>query len=314
MDQRAFDRLARVLGATGSRRAALATLLGSALGGSLTAAAAKKHAHRGKGRERRIDKGRVHAQANCANPGPGQNLDGCFFFRQNLAGVDLHGSSLRGTNFAEANLAGADLHGSNARGAIFFKANLCGAKLHSSVLRNANFSGANLTDTDLHSSSCAGADFYGAVICRTIRCNGTIDNPNCTSCCGCDSDECCVEGTCQAGSTWSQCGGDGATCDACAVGEVCAAASHSCQACTESAAKSVCEAGGPSGPAGCAGNCICVKKKSGGGFCAGGLACFGQFSCNVDADCDAVFGPGSACLEAASCCPSGTYCAAPCTG
>ncbi len=53
---------------------------------------------------------------------------------------------------------------------------------------------------------------------------------------------------------------------------------------------------GMSGPAGC----FCHVTTRGTSFCGAGLACRAGGACTRDSDCDAVFGPGSACVR--GCC------------
>ena len=200
MDPTRFDSLARALSRPASRRGALGAMLGTAFGRVLTGAAAKPaHHHRaGQKNPRHAGTSGVQAQASCANPGPGQNLDGCDFSGQDFSGQSLRASSLRGTLFTGATLRGTNLSDSNAKGANFHNANLCGANLSSSTLTNADFTGADLTKADLHASACKGADFTGATLCQTRTCNGKLDNSGCPS--G-DATVCCSDADCPSGET-----------------------------------------------------------------------------------------------------------------
>lgn len=172
MNRDAIDRVARVFGSVGSRRAALGLLAAVGIAGTPKAASGKKNHQR--------KRAAVTAQAFCSSPGSGANLNGCDFTGDDFANADLHGSAMKGTIFRDADLRGADLHGSNAKGAIFRNADLCGAKLYSSALANANFNGANLRGADLHSSGCSAISVSSATqFCETITCNGKINNRDC---------------------------------------------------------------------------------------------------------------------------------------
>ena len=194
MDGDAFDRLARTLGIIGSRRAALGALIAAGIASAGGSASAKRR-HRGKRKAGR----RVTAQAACANPGPGTNLDGCDFSGQELSGVDLSRASLRGANFSGANLTDANLSSSNARRARFSQARLCGAKVRSANLLGATFAAADLTGADFALSNCTATDFANAVFCRTKLCNGSVREPDCTRCClACGPCQVCESGRCVA--------------------------------------------------------------------------------------------------------------------
>ncbi|MFN8593788.1 MAG: pentapeptide repeat-containing protein [Thermomicrobiales bacterium] len=171
MDHGSFDRLTRILGGVGSRRAALGALVAGGMAGTGREVAAKK---------RRSAKGSVTAQATCDTPESGANLSNCDFTGADFANDDLHGSSMRATIFKDADLREADLHGSNAKGANFRGANLCKTRLYSSTLASADFSGANLRGADLHSSGCTGIVFNGPTkFCNTVLCDGTVDDSDC---------------------------------------------------------------------------------------------------------------------------------------
>ena len=201
MDHDAFDRLTRLLGMAGSRRAALAALLG---GGALGAAESVLGKGRGKkkdtnkhkkrkepakkrGKPRRANQAQptppdppetdeIAAEATCSSPGPSSNLNNCNFTGQDLDLVDLSSSSMKSTRFNNASL--------------------CGADLSSSTLTNAEFNGANLTKADLGSSSCRGLKTNAATrFCRTRLCSGAIDNSDCPV----GVEPCCQERDCRRG-------------------------------------------------------------------------------------------------------------------
>ncbi|MFN8594150.1 MAG: pentapeptide repeat-containing protein [Thermomicrobiales bacterium] len=204
MDARHFDRLSRCIGATTSRRAAMAALIGAGLAGGMGESGAKgKKPERGKRKTATHGKAhaRVGAEATCASPGHGQNLAGCDFTNQDLEERDLASSMLKG--------------------AIFRGANLCGATLRASQLKNADFRGfaepgraTILYKADLSLSSCGGAQFNDRTLsCGTKLCNGSISNRDCPGgidpadlCCNCDGpNQFCDHGTCR-------------TCDVCISG------------------------------------------------------------------------------------------------
>jgi hypothetical protein len=200
VDNEAFDRFARVLGAAGSRRSMLGALLGvGAIAGGAGAGA------RGPRRRRN---GRARAQAlpglrDCPNPRPGQNLSRCDFSGRDLRGVSLRGANLSGASFADANLCGADLRATN--------------------LANVDFRDANLTRVDLRGTNLSTATLDGAIFCQTRKPNGALDNSGCVAgaavCCSaaeCAAGEFCVDGACSpcpAGSVLLANGGCAATCE-----------------------------------------------------------------------------------------------------
>jgi hypothetical protein len=197
MDHGSFDRIARLLGAAGSRRAALGTLFGTGLTGTLgAAAAAKKHRKKGKSQ--------VSAQAlpDCLNPGVGSNISGCNYQNEDFSGDNISSSRMVATNFRNAELVETNLSSSNAKDAIFRDANLCGANLRSSTLRGANFQGANLAFANLSSSACAGATFTASTFwCGTRDCNGNLRNDDCPG--GDTGGVCCSDAECPTNQTCS---------------------------------------------------------------------------------------------------------------
>ncbi len=207
MDHGSFDRFVRLLGRAGSRRAALGALLGTSVATSRGIAEAAKKKDRSRNRKS-SKKGKgaadVAAQAaDCLNPGPSANLNGCNYADEDFSGDDLSSSSMIGTIFRNAELVGTDLSSSNMRGANFRGANLCGADLSSSQLRNADFRGfnpamggrvTNLTNADLHSSGCAGIlTNQFTIFCNTIGCDGEVINPGCSGQCGPPPPPICTE-------------------------------------------------------------------------------------------------------------------------
>jgi hypothetical protein len=193
MDHESFDRLVRLLGRAGSRRAALGALLGASslgvLGEALGKGKGKGRKDRGKSRNKDRGKtdrkaapaappdGAVAVEATCGSPGPSSNLSGCNFNGRNLAGVDLSSSNMK-----------------NAR---FNGANLCGADLSSSTLTNVDFRNANLTKADLHSSGCNGIQTNaGTTFCQTIMCNGTVRSDDCPG--AAPNTVCCAAANCAA--------------------------------------------------------------------------------------------------------------------
>jgi hypothetical protein len=229
MEHDTFDRIARHLGAAGSRRAALrlvasGTLLGGI--GMLEGSAARR---RGANRKRR---NRGHLQdeqvgeipkvclisaglgcsrgpeARCIgkNFRPGANLSNCNYVNESglLFDVDLSGANLAGTcwfaetldgptNFSAANLSKACFFEAELGNADFRGTNVRGASFCEADLRGADFRGSNVTDAQL---ACA------TVGCDTILPNGQPAVP-CTNgqvCCGavcCDpancEDDTCLE-------------------------------------------------------------------------------------------------------------------------
>ncbi len=182
MDHGSFDRFARILGETGSRRVALSMLMGAGVASTATLIEGKKRR-----------KAKVSAQAaDCSSLGHGADVSGCSYVGDDLSGLDLSSSRMVATNVNGADLEDADLFSSNLRDARFRGANLVGADLSSSNLRNADFRGfpatgpnagpvTDLTDADLHSSSgCGSIQTNGrTIICNTIWCDGTVRNDSC---------------------------------------------------------------------------------------------------------------------------------------
>ena len=288
MDHESFDKLARLLGSAGSRRAALGALFGTGLAGTLAAAeAAKKNRNKNRAKNRKTGKKgktQVSAQAapDCSSPGPSSNISGCNYQNDDFSGDNLSSSRMVGTNFRGATLVGTNLSSSNAKGAIFRDANLCGADLRSSTLTNADFRNANLTNADLASSGCGGANFTGARFCNTRTCNGTIRNDGCA---GSPSNACCEN---------DDCPGAAACCAnaCCAAGQVCDTRAPAPDTC--------CTPGGTCAPASCAS----VPDLCGGQReceCTGDLECCGTACINTDTDRNNCGACGNACTGCQTC-------------
>lgn len=224
MDHTTFDRLARLISASRSRRAALRILAGAILpaliGGD--AEAKRKSRRRAHAKRHHADKRRGHgktrteatatrktrsarggggccASGNCT-PGPGKKLAKCCYEDGQLAGQNFKGANLASASFARADLTDANFNGANVSKVCFVDADLTGA----------TFGGANTS---------------GAILCRTLTSNG-VDDSGCdrgTPCCPtcdadhpCAADEVCCDGRCFAGDC---CGNSEQS--TCAVGELC---------------------------------------------------------------------------------------------
>ena len=212
MERETFDRLTRLIGAAGTRRAALrlvatAALLGGAA--SVEDVAAKRRKNRGRVRaqqEQQIPEVcEFLPQNGCSQPAepnrclgknfrPGANLTKCNFFNTSgfLANVRLNAANLTSTCWFDMDLFGPpSFRSANLTNACFFEAslvfadfrgaNLQGASFCEADLRGANFQGSNLTDEQL---ACA-AD----IGCDTIL-------PNGKPAVQCDADQVCCGAVC----------------------------------------------------------------------------------------------------------------------
>ena len=164
MDGRSFDRIARILSASGSRRQALLAVFGSALAGAAPSVADAKAKRRNGGRARRRGGNRrLHAEAvpsrccssgNCT-PGPGKNLSKCCYDGQNLTGKNFRGANLGGASFRGADLTNANLAGANLDKTCFVGADLTGAKLGGANTGTAIFCGTTMPDgVTINNSGC----------------------------------------------------------------------------------------------------------------------------------------------------------------
>jgi hypothetical protein len=200
MDDRAFDRLTRHVGARGSRRAALLAALavvGSALLPTASGAKPGKETRSQRRRAANRRQRRMSAQAlpaGCCNPGdcapgPKKDLPRCCYQGADLAGANLKKSNLAGARLMGANLTGANLDGTNLGGACLVGADLTGTRLGKANLRNAIFCGTKMPGGSFNNDDC--------------------DKPTaCCSTCGgpCPADEktgrlgfCCPQGHCSCG-------------------------------------------------------------------------------------------------------------------
>jgi hypothetical protein len=158
MDGTSFDRLTRLMGATGPRRAALGSLLGFALLGVEHATAKQK---RRKGARHRIGAAALPGLRDCPNPKAGQNLTRCDFSLRDLRAAKLNSTNLTAASFARANLCQASLRSANLAQVDFTR-----ARLFFADLRGTNLSTANLSETRF---------------CQTIMPNGKINDANCSA-------------------------------------------------------------------------------------------------------------------------------------
>lgn len=207
MDRTRFDALSRRLGAAGSRRSALGTVLGAALLGSGIGVDAKK-----KKRRRRNQNNQpltCFGTDVCEFPSPGQDFADC-----DLSNTSMENCS--GCDFRRADLADVDFEGGNYQGSSFREANLRGADLAFTDISGASFRDACLVAADFLDANTDGADFRDAILCNTTLSDGSIDNSGCdklSDCCppclgvgdacgeGIDGDCCdtqCVNGFCES--------------------------------------------------------------------------------------------------------------------
>ena len=201
MEHDTFDRLVRVFGAVGSRRAALrlaaagALLGGAATTGERTAAKRRRRGGRkGGGSDRAVGAeqipvppiclltggtGCAQPQGNCANKpiGPGTNLRNCNFINEtgDLTETNFAGADLTGACFLAANLFGErNFRGANVARVCFLEADLSFADFRGANLRGASFCEADLTGADFRGSNVTQAqlDCADRVACTTILPNG----------------------------------------------------------------------------------------------------------------------------------------------
>ncbi len=158
-----------------------------------------------------------------------------------------------------------------------------------------------------------------AAACTGLECGIATNNCDQTVSCGtCTvAGESCVNGQCVCTATGQPPCGTGAAAVCCAEGEACVAGA--CQAsaagtCTEGT--NYCYVGEtPNTLCGPANDCTCLTTTASVPFCAANLYCH---TCKADAECEAVFGLGSACIDftgefCVACADTGgTACAGPC--
>jgi hypothetical protein len=217
MDRDRFDALAKLLAASGSRRATLGALLGTLLGGALDEGDARKRGknndrgrnrdedrqpdsrlqaeRRGKNRKRKPRKKRGGSGGQtppppaccgteaCPDPEPGSTRSGCNFAGRSFAGRDHNGSTLRGIDGRGANFTATDHHGS-----VFAEACLQGARFRRAKLGGSTWGGACLFGADFTGADLGGdsAVFAGALFCDTTMPDGSVNDRDCgraTSCC-----------------------------------------------------------------------------------------------------------------------------------
>lgn len=215
MDGRSFDRFARILSATGSRRQAVLALIGSAFAGTapaLTEAKARRRGKariRGRGRNRRLRAEAVPSRC-CSTgkctPGPGKNLSKCCYEGQNLAGKHFKGANLGSAVFAGATLTNANFAGANLGKACLADADLTGAKINGSTnVGGAIFCRTTMPDGSINDSGCG----KGAACCPTCVPVGGACGEG-AECCG----DPCLNGTCPCANGMVDCDGDG-VCETC---------------------------------------------------------------------------------------------------
>jgi hypothetical protein len=196
-DRGDINAVARLFAVSPSRRSVFGMLIGAGLGSAFGLAGAAKRDRQRPRRTPRAKRKRKQQTvadlsseaADCANPGPSANLNGCNFNNRAFVGKDLSSSSMRGTRF---------------RGT-----NLCGADLSSSQLKDADFRGfaagqgsgnpTTLFRADLSSSGCTGTRFNDRTLfCQTRTCNGSIRDDDCPEGIA-PQDVCCDDADCPEG-------------------------------------------------------------------------------------------------------------------
>jgi hypothetical protein len=173
MDHEAFDRLIRALGVPGTRRSALAALLGTGVAGSASIAEAAKKG-KGKGKKRKRDRKKARKQTHAAAvPRNCFTNDKCPIGKQKNAhdcNFEESTAFTPGLNLTLFNASGANFRG------VVSSSNFTQANLHDACLVDANFSGADWTRINTS----------GAIFCRTTMPNGDINDSGCrngTRCC-----------------------------------------------------------------------------------------------------------------------------------
>jgi hypothetical protein len=215
MDGRSFDRVTRLLSATGSRRQAMLALIGSAIAGTAPALAEAKSRRRGRGKARNRGRNRrLRAEAvpsRCCStgacaPGPGKNLSKCCYEGQNLAGKNFKGANLGSAVFVGATLTKANFAGANLGNACLADAILTGAIINGSTnLGGAIFCRTTMPDGSTNDSGCGA----GTACCPTcIPIGGACGAGG--ECCG----DACLNGICPCANGMVDCDGDG-VCEHC---------------------------------------------------------------------------------------------------
>ena len=208
MDASRFDRLARMLGSTSSRRAVIPALL--AVGAGLAprfvpdaAEARRRSPRRKRSSGPAVDPKDAPCVNRCRACSPlemrsGADLRGCDLTGQILTKRDLSSSNLHGACLQGANLRGAKLDGADLGGACLRDATLMETSLRGATLKHANLCGANFTGADLSGVRVAASQLECALICNTRMPDGSIgddDRGTSRACAACD-DACARDETC----------------------------------------------------------------------------------------------------------------------
>ncbi len=271
MDSHAFDRLARVLGTSGSRRAAIGVLVAASPLAAILETTAKKRKSRQKDRGKDKNKNK--------NKGKGKNKG-----KTNAQAEDCWRSGAcilkKGANASRCNLAGYTAPPNlDCTRCNISRANLRGANLSGANLTAANLSGACLIDANLTGAIIANnTNLYYAVLCRTTMPDGSINNSGCglgTECCAaCDATH-----PCPAGQLC--CSGRCVSCQCCEASE-CPDQTCKSKACTDN-------------------QCVYTNQGSGTGGtnCADPLQCCNGICCPSGQKCC-----GDQCIDVNRCCVS----------
>ena len=179
MDRNTFDGIARLLGAAGTRRAALGALLAAAAAGAgVERGAAVKRRKRRRRNQKKSSQPRICYGANaCPPPKTGSDFDDCDF-----SGTEIFvEANAGGSSFRRANFATAVMDGANLQGTIFRDANLRGASMVGVDVSGASFPGACLLDTDLtgHKTAPNETPFLLSFACNTKVAPGQFVNRDC---------------------------------------------------------------------------------------------------------------------------------------
>ena len=251
MDPFQFDRLARVMAGTSTRRRALGLLTSLVIvtRWEHDPASAKKRKHRGKGKGKgqgnkpndggATPSGNVCAKAgtrtcDLSQPRDGVLWDQCNLRDAGLVGASLAGMQARGASFAGAHMLGADLTGAHLAGACLTNATLRGARLRGVLARGADLDGADLCGADLRGAQLSSGQIAQARVCCSTRlpngksaapcpagraCCGIactdvqFDPGNCGACGNiCEGGTICCDGQCVAPSPGGFCGQDAPDC------------------------------------------------------------------------------------------------------
>ena len=313
MDATRFDRLAKTLSASASRRGALGALWAGIACPLLFGpeAEAGKRGGKGKGRSRGKDRGgnkRKHEnRGQGASPRSVTAESPCYPGTSCAVGANK--------NLSKCNLSGtAALKNKTCKGCNLSKANLTKADARGANLQGANLSEACMVDTDLTGATFSGVNTSGAILCRTKMTNGSINNSGCskgTNCCptcaaigaacggnlggGCCGGATCQNGVCACPTDKPRtCGG---TCQECCTDGHCPSG-KTCQDGRCTGCQPDCQ-GKECGPDGCDGNC---------GACPSGQSCNGQGRCVCTLDCQGKQCGSDGCSGSCGTCANGQNC------